>query len=102
MAAASGSALVSRGRDRAPRLPLRVKWAFTLARVASPDGSIICCRCMSPNADTRPNPKTPEEIVRILDLHGRWLRKQPGGMRADLTLQDLPGVNLPGIVLRGA
>lgn len=52
--------------------------------------------------DTRPSAKTPSEIVRLLDLHERWLRNQPGGIRAALTLQDLSGVNLTNITLRGA
>src|SRR6185437_11698768 len=47
-------------------------------------------------------PKTPEEIVRIFEAHERWLKKQGGGMRADLTFQDLSGANLQGIVLRAA
>ena len=46
--------------------------------------------------------KLPSEILRVLDLHERWIRNQPGGVRADLTLQDLSTVNLPSINLRGA
>jgi len=46
--------------------------------------------------------KSPGEILRVLDLHERWIRNQPGGVRADLTLQDLSSVNLPSINLRGA
>src|SRR5271169_4620861 len=50
----------------------------------------------------RTSAKTPEEIVQLLDRHERWLRKAPGGIRADLTLQVLSGANLSRIVLRGA
>src|ERR1700761_9096846 len=49
-----------------------------------------------------PVPKTPEEIVRIFEAHERWLKKQNGGIRADLTFQVLSGANLQGIVLRAA
>lgn len=46
--------------------------------------------------------KTPGEILPVLALHERWLRKLPGGVRADLTLQDLSSANLPSINLQGA
>src|SRR5689334_1641357 len=47
-------------------------------------------------------PKTPAEILQMVNLHGRWLAKKTGGLRADLTLQDLSARELMGINLSAA
>ena len=43
-----------------------------------------------------------EELRRVLDLHEKWVRKESGGIRADLWGADLRGANLQGADLRGA
>ena len=37
---------------------------------------------------------TKEELAQILDKHGKWLRKESGGERADLSSADLRSANL--------
>ena len=43
-----------------------------------------------------------EELRKVLDLHEKWVRKESGGVYADLRDTDLHGANLRGANLRGA
>ena len=43
-----------------------------------------------------------EELKTILDLHTKWIRKEPDGKRADLRFANLSGVDLHGADLTGA
>ena len=45
---------------------------------------------------------TPEEIAAVIEAHGRWLRNEPGGTRADLSRANLYGADLYGANLYGA
>jgi hypothetical protein len=45
---------------------------------------------------------TQEQIDKIVESHGRWLRDEPGGERADLSGADLRSANLRGADLSGA
>ena len=45
---------------------------------------------------------TEAEIKDILDAHGKWLRDEDGGKRADLAGADLTGAVLTGADLTGA
>lgn len=42
------------------------------------------------------------ELKTILDLHEKWIRKEPDGKRADLSWSDLRFANLSGVDLHGA
>ncbi len=42
------------------------------------------------------------ELKAILDLHEKWIRKEPDGKRADLYMADLSGADLSGAYLSGA
>jgi uncharacterized protein YjbI with pentapeptide repeats len=44
----------------------------------------------------------PEQLANILDLHGKWLRGEAGGSRADLRRANLTVANLTGANLRDA
>src|SRR5690349_12843540 len=46
--------------------------------------------------------KSAAEILRIVTLHGHWLAKKAGGLRADLTLQDLSSAQFAGFNLASA
>ena len=43
-----------------------------------------------------------EELRKVLDLHEKWVRKESGGIRADLRDVNLQGADLRGADLRGA
>ena len=43
-----------------------------------------------------------KELRKIVEKHGRWLRGEDGGERADLTVADLTGADLTGANLRWA
>lgn len=43
-----------------------------------------------------------QELKNILDKHGKWLRKESGGERADLCYADLRSANLSSANLRSA
>jgi len=43
-----------------------------------------------------------ETLTEILEKHGKWLRSEPGGERADLSGSDLNGSDLRGSILRDA
>ena len=43
-----------------------------------------------------------EKLQEIIKSHGRWLRNEEGGERANLSGADLRGANLSGANLRGA
>ena len=43
-----------------------------------------------------------EELAKIIERHGRWLRGEVGGERANLADADLTGANLTGANLTGA
>ena len=43
-----------------------------------------------------------EKLQEIIESHGRWLRNEEGGERADLRGADLSGADLGGANLRGA
>ena len=43
-----------------------------------------------------------DDLKKILDLHGKWLRGEKGGEGADLRGANLRGANLEGANLRGA
>lgn len=43
-----------------------------------------------------------EELKTILDLHNKWIRKEPDGKRADLSWAHLRFANLSGVDLHGA
>lgn len=43
-----------------------------------------------------------EELRKVLDLHEKWMRKESGGIRADLQDADLRGAYLRGAYLQGA
>jgi len=43
-----------------------------------------------------------EKLKEIIESHGRWLRNEPSGKRADLRSADLSGANLNGANLSGA
>lgn len=43
-----------------------------------------------------------EKLQEIIESHGRWLRNEEGGERADLRGADLSGANLRGADLGGA
>ena len=45
---------------------------------------------------------TPEELKTVLDLHGKWLRNEEGGVRADLSLADLRSADLSSANLSSA
>lgn len=45
---------------------------------------------------------TNDELRAIVDAHGKWLRGESGGKRADLANADLAGANLAGANLAGA
>ena len=45
---------------------------------------------------------TKEKLSEILSLHAKWLRDEPGGIRANLRDADLSGANLIGANLRDA
>jgi len=45
---------------------------------------------------------TPEKIREILTLHGKWLRSESDGVKADLSGADLSGSNLSGSNLKWA
>jgi len=45
---------------------------------------------------------TPDEMKVRLDLHGKWLRFERDGKRADFSLQNLSGADLRGADLRDA
>ena len=45
---------------------------------------------------------TQEELSIVLEKHGKWLRGEPGGERADLRGANLSDANLYGADLRGA
>jgi uncharacterized protein YjbI with pentapeptide repeats len=45
---------------------------------------------------------TPEKLRELIESHGRWLRDEPNGSRADLSGADLRGAVLSGADLRGA
>jgi hypothetical protein len=45
---------------------------------------------------------TSQDIPGILERHGKWLRNEPGGSRADLSGANLSGANLSGANLSGA
>jgi hypothetical protein len=45
---------------------------------------------------------TPDEIKVVLDLHGKWLRDEDGGVRADLRRANLIGADLRRANLRRA
>ena len=45
---------------------------------------------------------TAEELAEILGKHGKWLRSETGGKRANLSGADLRGAGLSGANLRGA
>ncbi len=42
------------------------------------------------------------DLKEVLAAHGKWLRKEPGGARADLRWEDLTGQDLSGSDLRVA
>ena len=42
------------------------------------------------------------ELKAILDLHAKWIRKEPDGKRADLSWRNLCFANLSGVDLHGA
>jgi len=45
----------------------------------------------------------PQELIKILSLHERWLNRKPGGVRANLAMADLrrlPQGTLPPVVLK--
>ena len=42
------------------------------------------------------------ELKTILDLHAKWIRKEPDGKRADLSWRNLRFANLSGVDLHGA
>nr|DAI41830.1 MAG TPA: pentapeptide repeat protein [Caudoviricetes sp.] len=43
-----------------------------------------------------------EELRKVLDLHEKWMRKESGGIRADLQGADLRDADLQGADLQGA
>lgn len=43
-----------------------------------------------------------EKLKEIIESHGKWLRDEEGGQRADLRDVDLRGANLQGAKLQGA
>ena len=43
-----------------------------------------------------------EKLQEIIKSHGRWLRNEEGGERANLSDADLSGADLSGAYLRGA
>ena len=43
-----------------------------------------------------------KQLKKILELHQKWINKEPGGKRADLRGADLFGADLRGAELRGA
>ena len=43
-----------------------------------------------------------KQLKNILELHQKWINKEPGGERANLWGADLRGANLWGADLRGA
>ena len=43
-----------------------------------------------------------EELKTVLDLHTKWIRKEPDGKRANLYMADLRGADLSGAYLSGA
>lgn len=45
---------------------------------------------------------TKDELKEILNLHAKWLRCEPDGVRANLGDANLRGANLRGADLRGA
>ena len=45
---------------------------------------------------------TREKLNEIIESHGKWLRDEKGGKRADLRDADLRGADLRGADLRGA
>jgi hypothetical protein len=45
---------------------------------------------------------TPAELDAVIASHGKWLRNEPGGTRANLTGADLTGAILTDANLRGA
>jgi hypothetical protein len=45
---------------------------------------------------------TQSELAEVVRLHGRWLRSEAGGVRADLSGSDLSGSNLSGSNLSGS
>jgi uncharacterized protein YjbI with pentapeptide repeats len=45
---------------------------------------------------------TPQTIVLILEQHARWLRNKSDGARADISFQDLSGLQLPHAIFRRA
>ena len=44
---------------------------------------------------------TAEELKTIVEKHGRWLREEEGGERADLSGADLTGADLSGATMAG-
>ena len=42
---------------------------------------------------------TAEELEKIIENHGKWLRDEAGGARADLSGADLTGARLAGAKL---
>lgn len=40
-----------------------------------------------------------EELKKIIEKHGKWLREEEGGERASLTGADLSGAKLTGVKL---
>ena len=46
--------------------------------------------------------KSAEELKTIIENHGKWLRGEDGGERADLARADLTGANMDGANLAGA
>jgi hypothetical protein len=45
---------------------------------------------------------SPEKLKEIIESHGKWLRDEPGGSRANLSGANLSGANLSGANLSGA
>ena len=43
---------------------------------------------------------TPQNLTQILEQHARWLRNEEDGARADLSFQDLSGLQLPYALFR--
>ena len=52
--------------------------------------------------EKKPEPMTPEDILQAIQSHELWLKRKPGGARADLSGLEIIGFQLARVNLQSA
>src|SRR6185312_491459 len=84
---------------------LRPALRYRRGRGQDRDMALLAAHAEAGQAAARPprgGRMTPEQIKDVLARHGKWLRGESGGARADLRGANLSGADLSGANLRGA